>query len=302
MEKPAAQAQFLTWPCRKRLRAQADCEHFFDMFLRRRTIFTGLCALLLGALVIACRAIPTEHDRAATRTEIQSRVTNHFPNVVLLKPDASGNETSPVVQLAPLLIQEVPGTDAAVLWWDQPAPTNRSPRLQVYKDIVLVNNRWHWQFTYTWDYPPGAADANSAQGVRLTLDSKDTPVVWEILSDTSGQKIIYVSQTLEQATRAEFGSPLAGRKFSAERSLTESPNVVVANAIEDGPMVMGPILYLKNRSRDVDALICRCMPAQFQSLLDQKDCELLPFTPEKRGKSSFPPTPLEQRLRLPSRF
>jgi len=299
MEIPPVQAQFLTWPCRKRLRAPADCEHFTDMFLRRRTIFTGVCALLLGALVVSCRTLPTEQDRAATRTEIQNRVTNRFPNVVLLKPANSGNETPPAVQLAPLLLQEVRTTNSPALWLDQPAPATGPPRIQVQKDIVLINNHWHWQWSHVWHYPGGSA---RAQGVRLTLDSKDAPVVWEVLSDTSGQKIIYVSQALEQAARAEFGPPLSGRRFSIERSLTESPDVVVANAIEDGPMAMGPILYLQNHSHDVLALICRCMPAQFQDLRDQRDYELLMVTTEDREKSRFSPERLEQRLRLPSRF
>lgn len=257
-------------------------------------LFNVLCIISLGLVAVACRSLPHEKATAAIQLEIQSRTTNHFANVILLKPASRDDETSPVVQLAPLLIQTVANTNASPLWRDYP-----TPQLQAHKAIVLLNNRWHWQYTYTWNYPTGP---QRSQGVRLTLDSRDTPVIWEILMDTSGQQIIYVSQTLEHAARKEFGPPLPGRKFSIERSLTDLPGVVVANVIEDGPLAMGPILYLHPTSHDVLALICRCMPAQFQNLCDQRDYELAEITPENREKSPFAPAPLEQRLRLPGRF
>ena len=78
--------------------------------------------------------------------------------------------------------------------------------------------------------------------------------------------------------------------------------MVVAHVIADGPVAMGPILYLHPTSHDVLALICRCMPAQFQNLHDQRDYELVEITPENREKTPFAPQPLEQRLRLPGRF
>lgn len=264
------------------------------MFRLCSGLFSALCVILLGLTVVSCRSLPREKTAAALRLEIQNRTTNHFPDVVLFKPASHDGEPSLAARLTPLLLQSVANTNTSELWRDYP-----TPQIHTSKAIVLLNHRWHWQYTYTWHYPPGP---QRSQGVRLTLDSRDTPVIWEILADTSGQQIIYISQALEHAARAEFGPPLPGRKFSIERSLTDSPDVVVANVIEDGPVAMGPILYLHPTSHDVLALICRCMPAQFQNLRDQKDYELLPPGPEKPEKSPFPPARLEQALRLPGRF
>lgn len=254
---------------------------------------------LLGALLVSCRSNLVGTDLAAVHCKIQDRTTNHVSDVVLFKPASEGGEQPLLTQLAPLLIQAVTTTNSAALWLDQPAPISGPPRIQARKDIVLINNRWHWQYTYTWGYATGAP---RQQGVRLTLDSRELPAIWEILTDSSGQHIIYASQAWEQVARAELGSPLPGRRFSLERDRDETPAVVVANVIEDGPMAMGPILYLEPTSRDVSALICRCMPAQFQNLRDQKDYELLPPAVENQIPSPFPPVRLESLLRLPGSF
>jgi hypothetical protein len=93
---------------------------------------------------------------------------------------------------------------------------------------------------------------------------------------------------------------LPGQKFAVERAVAPSNTTIVANVIADGPVPMGPMLYLQAGSRDVSALICRCMPAQFGALLGQQDYQLETVTRENAG--FFAKTPLDQRLRLPSRF
>lgn len=262
-------------------------------------LLASLGLLLAGVLLASCCSQRVGADLAAVRRKIQDRTTNHISDVVLFKPASDGEGVPLITQLAPLLIQVVPPTNGVALWLDQPAPTSGPPQIQARKDIVLINNRWHWQLTYTWSYAQGS---HRIQGVRLTLDARDAPAIWEIYTDTSAQKIFYVSKAWEQAARAEFGAPFPGYNFSIERSQNESPGVVVANVIEDGPMAMGPILYLKCASHDVLTLICRCMPAQFQNLRDQKDYELRLPAAGNQGKSPFPAARLETLLRLPGSF
>ena len=60
----------------------------------------------------------------------------------------------------------------------------------------------------------------------------------------------------------EYPAPLPGRRFWVERAVADTPGVVVARILEDGPTPMGPIVYLKSVSRDVSTVICRCMNAQ----------------------------------------
>jgi hypothetical protein len=122
---------------------------------------------------------------------------------------------------------------------------------------------------------PGQQVAGLAlQGVRMTLNPAGGPVVWEVLADSSGVEVIFVSRSLESAALAEFGKPLAGRRYSVERGVKESPNVVVARVIEDGPIAMGPMVYLGAGSRSVSTLICRCMAAQAKQLVESRNYEL----------------------------
>ncbi len=239
------------------------------------------------------------------REAIQNRVASVFSNVVLFKPAEGGVESPLAVKLAPLLIQEITPTNGVPLERDQ---LDAAIPAQIFFDsgTVMVNQRSHQQFRYTWYYSAGTASDGAAdptiQGARLTLNAAGAPVIWEVRSDSSGAEIIYVAQSLEMAARAEVGPPLPGRRFSIERDLAEAPNIVVANVIEDGPAVMGPIIYLHGERRDVAALICRCMAAQFQNLLWQKEYELIAHPATNRTTVGFPPGPLEARLRLPSSF
>jgi len=264
--------------------------------------------ILLGGLASGCGpAEPGESPTlpAGQREALQARVYHSFTNGLLFKPAENDLESPLLVRLAPLIIQEVTDPNPATLWRDQFALPDFPPQVIGASAITTISNRPHHQFTYTWRYPAGNSPTQTgraAQGVRLTLNAAAAPVIWEVLEDSTGAEIIYVAQSLEQAARAELGPPLPGRKFAIERSLTETPNVVVANVIEDGPIAMGPIVYLRSASRDVTALICRCMPSQIHTLAGQKDY-LLEQNPRTENRSeAFPQTPLHLRLRLPSQF
>ena len=62
-----------------------------------------------------------------------------------------------------------------------------------------------------------------------------------------------------------------------ERSTQGAPRVVVARVIDDGPVAMGPIVYLSAGARAVSTLICRCMPAQVKTLRTTAAYDLLPL-------------------------
>jgi hypothetical protein len=254
---------------------------------------------LLAAFVSGCnhsQSVSVVSD--VQRDEIQSRVTNNFAHAVMFKPAEGGFDSALATQLAPLLIQATTATNAA----KRPSPTPPLLELSVHTNLVTIHTNHHPQFSYVWNQAGAAGSAATSRGVRITLDSRGSPVIWEALHDSTGADVIYVAQSIEVLARAEFGPPLAGRKFTVERSRSEAETTVVANIIDDGPAAMGPILYLQADNHDVSALICRCMPAQFQNLLGQQDYQLLPAIPENRDKSRFSPKPLERRLRLPSRF
>ncbi len=260
---------------------------------------------LLAAFVSGCnhsQSVSVVSD--VERDEIQSRVTNHFAHAVMFKPAEGGSDSALATQLAPLLIQATAATNAAEQRPDRPSLTPPLLALSVHTNLVMIHTNHYPQFSYVWNQAGTGAAGRAAtlQGVRITLDSRGAPVIWEVLHDSTGADVIYVAQSIEVLARAEFGPPLAGRKFAVERSRSEAETALVANIIDDGPAAMGPILYLQADNHDVITLICRCMPAQFQNLLAQQDYELLPAIPQNRDQSRFSPMPLEQRLRLPSRF
>jgi hypothetical protein len=99
-----------------------------------------------------------------------------------------------------------------------------------------------------------------------------------MLADVSGKELFFVSQSLEAAARAEFGKPLPGRRYAVEPSLKEGSNKVVARVIDDGPLPMGPIVYLNAETKCIGTIICRCMPAQAKELLATRTYELLPLS------------------------
>ncbi|HVM51477.1 MAG TPA: hypothetical protein VMU04_25825 [Candidatus Acidoferrum sp.] len=311
-------------------------------------IWHGAAACVSGA----------ETPSASAAAPIYARATNEFAAAIFLKPAGTTNSDLPY-QLAPLILQEVPGDTphprppprsrsrpskaehdneqedaecrdipAPLLPAQQAAPPlpppEALPTVFYSADSVELNRHPHARFAYAWCYPSGApgvkALALPTQGVRLTLNSHGQPVLWEVLADTSGLRLIFVSRSLEDAAAAEFGSPLPGRRYAIERSLQQTPGVVVPRVIEDGPTAMGPILHLSQGTRDVSTLICRCMPAQAKRLLGTRVFDLVPLNgavvdaclraagtnlnapPALWGAEDRPQDRLDRCLRLPSGF
>ena len=123
------------------------------------------------------------------------------------------------------------------------------------------------QFNYVWFQTEPNSDLRRPQGVRITFDPDGKPIVWEVLRDDSGARLLFVSQSLEAEAMTNHPAPLPGRRFWVERAVNDDPDVVVARIIDDGPVPMGPILYLDSTSHDVITLICRCMDAQADELV-----------------------------------
>jgi hypothetical protein len=196
------------------------------------------------------------------------------------------------------------------------------PEVYVQTDTVVIGQKPHLRLTYLWYYSgensAGSPNANTCQGVRMTIDATGNPSIWEILADDSRRELIFVSKSLEGLTAGEFGKPLPKRRYAIERTLDEAPTTVVPRVIEDGPMQMGPIIYLAAGTRNVSTLICRCMPAQARAVVASSSYELVPFAEATargseffskhcRGVAFWPEggvkeIPLEKRLRMPRGF
>jgi len=211
-----------------------------------------LLSALLG-LICGCAHMPKVSS--AERASIYARADVHFAQTVLIKPEDS---ELPEFVMAPLLVQEVTSTNAI-----PPLPY----ALYFWSTVGLLANQPVQQLNYLWFYPTGGKPRRTPQGVRITLGSDGQPMLWEILQDQSGVRILYVSQALEAAAMTNDPSPLPGRRYWVERSVEETPNIIVARIIDDSATAMGPILYLSAGSHDVSTLICRCMDAQAEAVV-----------------------------------
>jgi hypothetical protein len=236
-------------------------------------------------------------------SEIYQRATNEFTCAEYYKPvETKTNE--PSFTLAPLILQQVNSAQEPPSLPDRfgtlsvsngsPVLDQSRPTIYWEADTVQVNGRAHARFSYVWCYPPRPGESEPGQrtknvspdraeaglpmqGIRITLDAAGQPVIWEVLADSSRAKLFFVSQNLEAAAVAEFGRPLPGRRHAIERSVEAAPDVIVARVIDDGPIPMGPIVYLSAGTRQVSTLICRCMPAQARKLLVTGTYNLRPF-------------------------
>lgn len=308
--------------------------------VRPRSTSLILCLWAVGG---ACVGQPLPADQAA---EVYARVTNQFGAAIFFKP-AQATNADLACQLAPLIIQEVgEGQAPADPLRDQPGTSTISrdvpassfvirhsslagaagisngvgalgpsqPVVYWAGDTVQINGKSHARFSYQWWYSPIQPSGQTAlrrQGIRITLDSRAQPAAWEVLADTSGLRLIFISQSLEKAAAAAFGKPLPGRRYSIERDVARTPNVIVPRVIDDGPVAMGPIVYLSAETRDVSTVICRCMPAQVKQFIVTRTFDL---TPVDAGATSGPSAPvswpgddrvedrLDKCLRLPEGF
>jgi hypothetical protein len=272
------------------------------------------------ALLLAGCAAPQIRDRghehASTQAALRQRATNHFAQAFLIKPaDAEGGPLH--VQLAPLLMMEKPGPRAS-----PQSPPTPSQNLTVYHlaGTVQIHGKLHARFAYVW-HAPAEGDGKTArpdrwQGIRITLDSAGRPSIWEVLADSSGARLVFVADSLEQAAKTQFGLPEVGRTYAVERDGGQTPGLVVARTVEDGPAPMGPFVYTTAQRQDVAVVLCRCAPPQVGTIAGTGYYSLQPLSaiPEqladkaaREGGLAFWPgdedrVTIDQLLRLPSSF
>lgn len=282
---------------------------------------TASVLLLVHTLICGC-AGPAGRAKQPRLAEIQSRTDTAFASAVFFKP----NETTTggmVVELAPLIVQEAApdGSDSnrdrfGAVHFGRDASVEIDtdvPTIYTKTSPVVLNGRRYDQVVYLWYYPHNgtdeSADSLDAQGVRITLNSHGQPCIWEVLADETDTRIIYVSRSLEDAASEQFGQPLAGRRYVIERAVGDHPRVVVARVLDDGPVPMGPFVYLHAGTRSVATLLCRCMPSQVDRFIDDQYYDILPIdhlagigVDRLELMSRLLPVPLDRYLRLPDDF
>ena len=245
---------------------------------------------VLGTLgwLVACRGAAGPPDLHA-RTEVQ------FAAARLVQP-AEESAAGETLDLAPLLVIEAGAMDDAV-----------PSIVYFHRSATEIAGESFDQRSYLWRHPEPAAGAAEVQGVRITLGLDGFPAIFEILTDSTGARPVFVSTLLEQSAAAEFGAPAPGRTFAVEQPVASAPDTVVAGLLDPGPVPLGPFVYLLHEPHDVATLICRCSPSQVDDILNLAQYRLEPLAdPAALGPGvaawlrPAEPGALERLLRLPS--
>lgn len=238
--------------------------------------------------------------------EIRARSKGRLKCALFFKP-APGDAPNLVADLAPLLFLESPTNNSGNLSnpdlfgkleaTEQGFRTDiTNPTLYYETDTANIGGQPHPRITYYWLYSRQQKRGKSLrhplmQGIRVTLNTSGSPVIWEVLEDSSGKTLVFAADSLEKRARDLFQVPLPGREFALEEAVAKSSGFVVARIIEDGPVPMGPSIYLRSDTRDVLTLTCRCMPPQTGDLSGTRTYQLIPL--EASGNSArtgFPRT------------
>jgi hypothetical protein len=248
-------------------------------------------------LVAGCFSRPVADTKwpgaGRQRAAIEDRAELIFTNAVLLKPREAGPATNLAFMLAPLLIQEVTVSNPG---------SNSGPSKVFYQpDAVQIAGITRPQMTYLWSC---GDEKKLERGVRLMLDSRGMPVIWEVLDVRPGARVEYVSRSLEEKAQAAYGAPAVGRRFAVEPELAVAPDAVVARVNEDGPVAMGPIIHLTAPCSEISTVICRCMPTQARQVVATAYYELKPLSAVTNVDLEILGTNpnLVEKLRLPPNF
>lgn len=221
---------------------------------------------------------------------VRERTEAIFQRAIFYKPHEN-SMAGLEMTFAPLIVQEVD---------DGVGPTDPSPFGEIISDgggprvdptrptlyagtyTTRIRGVDHDQVVYFWRYPRRLDEPQNAstegRGVRITLGSDGSPLVWEALSTATDTRVLYVSESLERAAGREFGGPLPGRRFAIERPPDEVSDAVVARVLDDGPVPMGPYVYLNAPPfRSITTVLCRCMPSQVSEFVETSYYDLVPL-------------------------
>jgi hypothetical protein len=262
--------------------------------MRPRLVF---CLAVVAALGSACGSphqLVSGSLSAQRRAELEARSAIVFTTGVLYKPNPAPIETL-ASKLAPLIIEQLNGegteTDADRFGSVDASQVDASrPAVYASDSQISIHGQTHAQVTFVWCYAPEHTPPGSAliQGLRITLNRTGAPVIWEPLLSEENLRVIFVARSLEAAAATEFGRPLPGRHYSIEPGLEQESPVVVAKVIDDGPVAMGPIVYLQAQTRAITTVLCRCMPAQIRQVAASQQYDLMPMESLINASSLLP--------------
>lgn len=245
---------------------------------------------------------------------LRARVESVLPAAVMWKP-RMGQESGIDPYLAPLLYREVTPGGSELVTEPPIGGLVQGPRDEVLvipeeatlyfaDDRVEVAGARRRRLTFVWFHAVGPRATPKAQGLRNTFAADGQPMVYEPLAGDSGVRVAFVARSLEEAARAAWGPPLAGRRHAVEGAWDPRRPLVVARVVGDGAVPMGPFVYQRAGSANLVNLHCRCEKSQVAEITDTREYALRPLAELSRlGLAPTWPEPdALAGLRLPPGF
>lgn len=262
----------------------------------------------------------------------RARALERFAHASLFKPSAD-SAAHDAYTYAPIIVHELVAADGAEPSGDPdalvPAP-GEDAGVSLARGVVYAGQSHaelfgerYTQWVYCWWYgrDDEPSEAPHWRWLRVTLDRDGFPQVWETLSPGWDRPEVYVSRRIEELAKEQYGAPAEGRDFAIERPRDDASADLVVRVLNDGPVPMGPFVYL-DRDLTFTSVLCRCMASQvdavdtndFYDLLsasgraaDGATADTLYLPPRELANSPrlyelADPRYLENALRLPGGF
>lgn len=261
------------------------------MSMRQSLFMAAIC----WAVVISSAA--AEPNPSEMQQKLHEESLRHFEKAIFFKP-REGSIGGLEETLAPLIVQEVRGepTDKDHFTnvpglnpdWGTKEEYEQVPVFFFRKGEIKVRESLYEHVIFLFFYRGNASFVEfdsllhearpivtEGFGVRVLLGQDRLPLLWEIFSNKSDHRRFFVSKTLEDRARAEFGAPLPGRMFSIEKGVEDTSKVTVVRLVEDASVPMGPYIYLgSSPERDIATITCRCMPSQAREFVETLTYEM----------------------------
>jgi hypothetical protein len=238
----------------------------------RRGVQVGPLWLRLAAVVclqVALQAFEIDHVNSS-EADVRERANRFFDSAWLVKPPESGDTNHLAWRLAPIFVLEaVPGsaTNQANV---SPAATSRPlRRIFAAERASTFDGKAALQIIYFWNLDSLAtAEGPSAhkQGIIVTVNSEGWPLITEVITNDSNSRVLFLTEKLGRAAEQRPGAALSGRIYAVERKGRPGQKVIVPRVIQDGPVPMGPMVYVSRDQRTITTVLCRCMPSQVKSI------------------------------------
>lgn len=246
-------------------------------------------------------------DMAAARASAYVLTSRVFQRALYYKPMETSAPPD-VIPLCPLIVQEVDATDRESWHALRPARIELDsaghwranidrPTVYYSETSISIRGTAYRTLSFVWWVGGKLENGNSAprwRGIVIVFGNDGFPIFQKVIGTADPLEVVFVSESLEQLARMQFGAPLPGRISALEPSAETEPAIVVARILSDGPVPMGPWVYLSRDDATVTTLLCRCMASQVLDFAENNYYELSPSSDlvQLALQNGGPPDPL----------